>query len=95
MKREGINRIVDSLKGDAIGWTFNGFEATHRASGVSVWVANSYYGVHINVGGIKFGGVTAMSSFFGYLIPWRRRVLNAVRSAAYRRGDKALSRTSL
>lgn len=94
MKRSTVDKILASLSGDAEGWSFGRYTATHRKSGAEIWIGNSYYGLHVIADGIKFGDVTFASSLFGPFIPWRRKLLNAVRAAALRRTENGLARAA-
>lgn len=75
---ELVDLIVENAAGSPEEWRVNDFQADHIPSGVSIWLANSYFGVAIQARGInKIGGVTLWSSFFGWATPWRRRLFNA------------------
>lgn len=78
-RTEVVRAIIASINDHPEEWAASRYQVTHR-SGVSVWIGNSHYGVDISVDGAKvLGGVTAASSFFGALIPWRRKILRAAR----------------
>lgn len=50
------------------------YDLQNRTTGMSIWLANPYYGTSFTIDGKKYGGVTFMSSFFGGIIPWRREL---------------------
>lgn len=85
MDREYVNLIVRSMKEHPGEWVVGSHETANRRLGVSVWTANSYYGLSVTIDGITYGNVTTMSAFFGPLIPWRRRILRAARALAEQR----------
>lgn len=87
--RELIDAVVRSLENDD-GWILDKYEATHRQSGTVIWIASGMWGLEIEVGGLPWGGVTALSTFFGWAIPWRRRLLAAVRVAALRKFARSM-----
>ena len=75
--------LVASLEGDAPGWTFDAYRARH-VSGLSVWIANGLFALEVEGAG-RFGGMNPLTIFFGWLIPWRVRLLGAIRRASMRR----------
>ena len=92
MKRSTLNKIIESLEGNADGWTFSEYAARHRKSDSEIWTGNGHYGLHVIADGVKFGDVTFASSLFGAIIPWRRKLLKAVHEAALRRMENGLRR---
>lgn len=81
-QRELVERVIASLERRPWEWVFDRYSGDHQ-SGVSVWIANSHYGMSIQYGGGKVvGGVTGWSSLFGPLIPWRSRLRRAALAAA-------------
>jgi hypothetical protein len=75
---EIIEWCIRSIEQEPEAWEYDGHYAAVHRNGVRVWMANSYYGMGVNFGDAKIGGVTGWSSFFGGWIPWRRRLRHAV-----------------
>lgn len=74
---------INSIRNEPERWKFDAYEGV-RDDGLTVWVANGHYGLHIRPpNGIEYGGVTFMSSFFGPFIPWRRQLRKAVIDASW------------
>jgi hypothetical protein len=69
-----VKATLDELNNHPDEWVFTDYRAINRKRGINIWTANSLYGLDIN----NFGGVTVASSFFGWFIPWRVRIWNAV-----------------
>ena len=76
LKREVIKDVCNSLKYDPESWELDGYRANSKKLNISVWYANSVYGmtVDFNRGHIKFGDVTVLSVFFGWFT-WRRKIM--------------------
>lgn len=74
--------VLDSLQNRPEEWTWkedwgNVYNVDNAKLGCSVFVADRYYGLTVEFPERKFGGVTDCSTFFGPLIPWRRRIYRA------------------
>lgn len=69
-----ISAVLDALKNSPTEWHFTEYRATNHKRGIDIWTGNGFYGLNVN----GYGGVTALSCFFGWLIPWRLRVWRAV-----------------
>ncbi|KQP61038.1 hypothetical protein [Methylobacterium sp. Leaf108] len=80
VSRDLIQITLLSLKAHPDDWTFDRFKAMNAKLDIEVWIANSYYGLKIRGPGIGTGEESAL--FTGWLTPWRRRVMKAVREAA-------------
>lgn len=89
MNAKLVDAIIASFDDPRAEWKFDRYSAESRVLDCEVWIGNSHYGLAVTfknkVDGwtqstTKFGGVTAISSFFGPLIPWRRRLLNAAKA---------------
>ena len=96
---EVVDRIIASISDHPDDWEFSHYEATHK-SGLIVWIANHHYGLAIKVPDGRystrdFGGVSTASTFFGPLIPWRRRLLRACRDEAARRAPEPVLTVAL
>lgn len=78
-QRDLYEATLDSLTRHPDQWVSDGhYRVDHEASGVAVWIANSYYGTQISVDRTEvLGGVTGWSTFFGPMIPWRRKIRKA------------------
>ena len=61
-------------------WTFTQHEAKNEKLGITIWIANSYYGLRINGPGLETRHDSAL--LLGWLTPWRRQIMAAVREAA-------------
>lgn len=84
--RSLLGAVIASLRDEPEAWVFDGYKQYHHDNDTSVWCANSYYGVHLEVWGMIVLGDDV--SVFGCLVPWRRRLLNAALAvAAAKRGD--------
>jgi hypothetical protein len=74
-QRDLYEATLESLTNHPEQWTSDGRYQVEHPSGVNVWIANDHYGMHIGVRGrVVVGGVTGASSFFGPVIPWRRKL---------------------
>lgn len=72
---EMVEKLISSLEEEPGYWEFSEFEAVHMSSGVSVWLANSWYGLAVRCPDRdKLGGVTLWSTLCGRFISWRRRL---------------------
>lgn len=77
VERRVLAIVEASLDMSPAEWEFTPYEAVNRRLGASIWIANGYYGVSVRLDIYEVGGVTAFSSFFGWLT-WRRRILDKV-----------------
>lgn len=82
-----VDWCVKSLSEEPQAWDCDHYTCSHKATGVTVWIANGHYGLSIFASPKRdrdeeIGGVTGWSSFFGSVIPWRRRVYAAAKFAA-------------
>jgi hypothetical protein len=77
-----LEAVIHSLDTEPERWKWDAYGGEHGC-GVRVWTANKYYGLAIKDDSFRdvVGGVTGWSTFFGNLIPWRRRLMAAVRRA--------------
>lgn len=57
-----VTLVVQSMREHPEDWRVDHYEAKHK-SGITVWIANSYYGMEIKGGGAHFGGVGLLASF--------------------------------
>lgn len=82
------SQTANSLRHEPGRWTRGRFEAV-RDDGLSVWLSNGYYGLDISQNkdarsafgrATLYGGVTVLSTFFGWATPWRRAVLSAAKT---------------
>lgn len=90
--RELVSAVLTSLRDHPEEWVSDGYNARHRKSGLSVWVANRCWALSISHNGAELmGGVNVWSVFFWYLIPWRMRVWNAIRRAENAKALAALA----
>jgi len=72
-----------SLREEPKRWEIGEFRAT-RDDGLTVWIANGYFGLSITPpNGPEYGGVSFTSVFFGWATPWRRAVMSAVRDRSW------------
>lgn len=82
-----IKWCIASLTSEPHLWEFGRYQGVH-ASGVTVWIANDFYGMAVYSNpqrdGAEIGGVEHFSSIFGWLVPWRRRLRHAALAAANR-----------
>lgn len=84
--------LIRSLETEPERWKIDEFTAD-RDDGYYLWHTNRYYGVEFGYasGPYRFqrtvlaGGVTGWSTFFGWLTPWRRQLVRAVRAAQIRK----------
>lgn len=72
-----VDAVVKSFDEHPEDWVFDGFRAVNSRAKIIVWLANGRYGLSVN----EVGGVTFVSAFFGWCIPWRVRVWNAAMRA--------------
>lgn len=79
-ERPIIDAIVKALREHPEDWRWDGYDLVNSRIGAKVWLANSYYGLTIKAPGFRYGGVTMLSSFFGWATPWRRRVMSAAQA---------------
>lgn len=70
---------INSIISEPENWRITKYEAIHK-NGLSIWIANKYYGISIELGGEKVGGVSGLSTFFGWAVPWRRHLYEAAMS---------------
>lgn len=77
-----VDAVVWSLEYESGDWVLGEYHWDNPKRQMTVWIANSYYGLRVGYRGISVGGVTCSSSFFGAITPWRRRVFAAVRQCA-------------
>lgn len=81
--KELVRAIIASLeKGE--GWEFDGYEARHKGSGTTLWLASGTWGmsIHLRAGSISrtsFGGVVTNAVPFG----WRWKIYGAARKAGF------------
>ncbi len=88
-----VDWTVGSLKSEPERWIFTEYEAKHD-SGITVWIRNASYGLSIEKKGVgSFGGVTAFSTFFGWLT-WRGRIYRSAKQAVLKKLLKARSGAS-
>lgn len=78
-----VNVTLASLRNSPQDWEFSKFEAKNKALDLEVWIANSYYGLKIRGPGFSTGEESA--PFTGWMQPWRRAVMKAVRETAAKR----------
>lgn len=83
--------LIRSLETEPERWKIDRFIAD-RDDGYYLWHTNAYYGTEFGYYGDKWGlkkiplaggKVTIVSSLFGWLIPWRRQLVRAVRRAMH------------
>lgn len=61
-------------------WTFTQYEARNAKLDITIWIGNGLFPLRINGPGVSTRQEPRV--FTGWLIPWRRQVLAAVREAA-------------
>jgi hypothetical protein len=76
--RKVVEMTIAALRNAPNDWTFGHHEAENKKLQVKIWIANSYYGLHIIANGIRIGETAT----FGRLVPWRRQLMSAVREAS-------------
>lgn len=83
-KLKAVENAVASLQQNPEQWEFDHFKAVNRAENILIWYANSHYGIDFVSAGVNYTpkSVTFISSIFGSLIPWRRKLLSAAIKAA-------------
>lgn len=93
-KREVIDAVAASLEQHPEQWTRDIYVAQHT-SGIYVWIGNGFFG--LSVGSSEpgrwlkddfLGGVTFVSSFFGWATPWRRRLYRLAHTIPHSADDR-------
>ncbi|MBO1040451.1 hypothetical protein [Brucella pituitosa] len=69
-----VKATLDALNNHPEEWVFTSMTAVNHKRNLRVWIGNRLYGLDIN----GYGDVTLASSLFGWFIPWRVRIWNAV-----------------
>lgn len=82
--KELLEVVISSLRTDPKAWKFRNCAASNEKLRAEIWMENRYYGTELKVGSCKYGGVTFISSFFGWISPWRRRLIKAAEFANLR-----------
>jgi len=87
---------------DNPGWDGKLYYVTHIHTGVTVWMANSTWGLGIYASEghwssqPELGGVTGWSTFFGWATPWRVRLYRAAkRAVGYENAQSSVADTIL
>lgn len=89
-QRALIKMTMRSLTENPDDWEFSKYEAANEKLGLTVWLANRFYGTTITGEGLEVGGQGSSSEWFGGLRPWRRKVVAAVEGIAIQRLTKKL-----
>jgi hypothetical protein len=85
-KLKAATEVVESMKTNPEDWEVDGFRAVNQKTQSEIWYANKEYGLGFVHNGVYYtpgrkaasrSNVTFISTFFGNLIPWRRKLIKA------------------
>jgi hypothetical protein len=78
-KIKAINEVVQSMRDNPQDWYKNEFKVFNEKTQSYVWYSNECYGLQFIHNGVEYYGrdVTFISSLFGWMMPWRWKLVNA------------------
>ena len=73
-----LDEAIASLLNEPDQWQIDRYTAVNGVRGIEIWHANRPYAIKLTVGSAHYDGGGVIGTFFGWVIPWRRNLCNAV-----------------
>jgi hypothetical protein len=98
-KLKAATEAAESFKTNPEDWEVDGFRAVNQKTQSEIWYANKEYGLGFAHNGVYYtpgrkitpngyvtSNVTTISTLFGWVIPWRRKLIKACKNHIVKHG---------
>jgi hypothetical protein len=98
-KLKAATEVVESMKTNPEDWEVDRFRAVNQKTQSEIWYANKEYGLGFAHNGVYYtpgrktassgyiaSNVTFISTLFGWVIPWRRKLIKACKNHIVKHG---------